>query len=71
MHTAAQQLIRRLLFARAWLQASSRARAHDVLRNVRSFLQTQTRANVPLRDVLEMLRTTMPQENISDSDVRT
>jgi DNA replicative helicase MCM subunit Mcm2 (Cdc46/Mcm family) len=52
------------------LQASSRARAHDILRNIRSFLQTQTRSNVPLRDVLEMLRTTMPQDNISDQDVR-
>ena len=52
-------------------QASSRARAHDILRNVRSFLQTQTRSNVSLREVLDMLRTTMPQDNISDSDVRT
>jgi DNA replicative helicase MCM subunit Mcm2 (Cdc46/Mcm family) len=55
----------------ALLQHSSRARAQEVLKNVRSFLQSQTRANVSLRDVLDMLRTTMPQENISDADVRT
>jgi len=58
------------LGAHVLLQASSRARGRDILRNIRSFLATQSRANVPLRDVLEMLRTTMPQDNISDADVR-